>query len=282
MIGVDDERVPHPQRHDLAARAQARAAGALVRQLPGLLRAPRPVVRGRRVARRVVGVVVVVEEVPAGDVVREAVAVGVAAVGERGDQVGGVEEVIGLVVPGGLRDARVVRVVVDVERAVVVAVVLAALRRGQLARVERDLRAQRVLAPADAGVEDRDAHVGAADRALPGAVGRHAGDLPERQAAGERVLALLARGLRRVPVGGGGLRGAGREAEALVVLVEHARAAPAALGRRLGAVELRVVRRVQPHALVGVGARERRERDPGEQPEDEQDRERDATHRAGI
>ena len=112
--------------------------------LPGLLGAAGAVVGGRRVARRVVGVVVVVEEVPAGDVVDVAVAVVVAAVAERDEQVAGVEDAVGLVVAGGRRDARVVRVVVDVEGAVVVAVVLAAaLRRRQLARVQRDLLAQR-------------------------------------------------------------------------------------------------------------------------------------------
>jgi len=219
------------------------------------------VVGRRGVARGVVGVVVVVEEVPAGDVVREAVAVRVAAVREHGEQVGGVEDVVGLVVAGRLGHARVVREVVDVERAVVVAVVLATLGLGQLARVERDLRAQGVLAPADAGVQDRDAHVGPSDRALPRAVGRHAGDLAQREPARERVLRLLAGCLGWVLVGGRRLRRARREAEALLVLVVHAGALAAALGRGLRAVELGVVRRVEPHALVRVGAREGGERD---------------------
>jgi hypothetical protein len=39
-----------------------------------------------------------VEEVPAGDVVGEAVGVGVGPVGERGEQVRAVEDVVGLVV----------------------------------------------------------------------------------------------------------------------------------------------------------------------------------------
>ena len=125
LVRVGDERVPDADRDDLAARADAGAAGALVRLLPGLLGAAGAVVGGRAVARGVVGVVVVVEEVPAGDVVGVAVAVGVRAVGEDGDQVGGVEDVVGLVV-AGRRARRVVGVVVDGDRAVAVAVVLRA------------------------------------------------------------------------------------------------------------------------------------------------------------
>ena len=57
-----------------------------------LLGAAGAVAVGAAAARGVEGVVVVVEEVPAGDVVDEAVAVGVVAVGEGGDQIGGVED----------------------------------------------------------------------------------------------------------------------------------------------------------------------------------------------
>ncbi len=78
---------------------------------------------GRAAARGVEGVVVVVEEVPAGDVVDVAVGVVVAAVGEGRDQVGGVEDLVGLAVARRDRDPRVAGVVADVEGAVVVGVV---------------------------------------------------------------------------------------------------------------------------------------------------------------
>ena len=215
-------------------------------------------VGGRAVARGVVGVVVVVEEVPARDVVGVAVAVGVGAVGEDRDQVGRVEDVVGLVVAGRRRHARVVRVVVDGERAVAVAVVLrAAVRLRQLAAIERDLAPQAGLAPADAGVEDRDLDVGPAGRALPGAVGADAGDLPERVAAGLGVLLLLAEGVERVLVERGVLGRVGGEPEALVLLVEDVRAVGALLVVGLAVVEVGVVRRVDAHRLVRVRARER-------------------------
>ena len=258
LVRVGDERVPDADRDDLAARAHAGAAGALVRLLPGLLGAAGAVVGGRAVARGVVGVVVVVEEVPARDVVGVAVAVGVRAVGEDRDQVGRVEDVVGLVVAGRLRHARVVRVVVDGERAVAVAVVLRAVFwLGQLAAVERDLAPQAGLAPADAGVEDRDPDVGPPGRALPGAVGADAGDLPERVAPGLEVLLLLAGGVERVLVERGVLGGVGGEPEALVLLVEDVRAVGALLVVGLAVVEVGVVRRVEPHRLVRVRARER-------------------------
>ena len=84
---------------------------------------PDAVVRGGEVARGVVGVVVVVEEVPARDVVDEAVGVGVGAVGEGGDQVLGGDLPRRPVRPGHAAHPGVVGVVVDVERAVAVAVV---------------------------------------------------------------------------------------------------------------------------------------------------------------
>ena len=129
---------------------------------------------------------------------------------------------------------------------------------GQLCAVQRDLAAQARLAPADAGVEDRDPHVGAAGGALPGAVRAHAGDLAERVAAGLRVLLLLAGGVERVLVEGGVLGGVRSEAEALVLLVEDVRAVRALLVVGLAVVEVRVVRRVEAHRLVRVRARERR------------------------
>jgi hypothetical protein len=88
-----------------------------------------------RVARGVVGVVVVVEEVPARDVVDVAVPVVVGRIAEGCDQVAAVENRIraGLViVAGGRRDPRVARVVVDVECAVAVAVIGAARARAVL------------------------------------------------------------------------------------------------------------------------------------------------------
>ena len=210
VVGVDHERVPDAHRHDLAARADADAAGALVALLAGLLGAAR--CRGwwrssssrrrrgrcrrrrspsRRCRRR--------SRSPSSSL----------AVAERGDQVAGVEDRVRLVVvPGGRRHARVARVVVDVEGAVAVAVVLragadAVLRQRQLAAVERDLLAQAAVVPADAGVEDRDLHARGAGRVLPGAVGRDARDLAERVAAGERVL-------RRSGAGRAGRAGCGR------------------------------------------------------------------------
>ena len=68
---------------------------------------PAAVVLRREVARRVGGVVVVVEEVPAGDVVDVAVAVRVGVVGERDDEVLGVERVLVAVRARVLGDARV-------------------------------------------------------------------------------------------------------------------------------------------------------------------------------
>ena len=72
-------------------RADADPAFAVVAALGRLFGPAGAVVGGGEVARGVVGVVVVVEEVPAGDVVDEAVAVAVDAVAEGGDQVLGVE-----------------------------------------------------------------------------------------------------------------------------------------------------------------------------------------------
>jgi hypothetical protein len=256
LVRVGHERVPDADRHDLAARADAGAPGALVGLLPGLLRAAGAVVGGRAVARRIVRIVVVVEEVPAGDVVRIAVGVGVGAVGEDRDQVGGVEDVVGLVVAGGGIDAP--GIVVDGHGAVLIAVVLgAAVGLRQLLRVQRDLATQARLAPADAGVEDRDPDVRAAGRALPGTIGADAGDLAERVATCLRVLLLLAGGVEWVLVERGVLGRVRREAEALVLLVEHVRAVGALLVVGLAVVEVGVVRGVDPHRLVGVAARER-------------------------
>jgi len=258
LVRVGHERVPDADRHDLALGADAGAADALVGLLPGLLGAAGAVVGGGAVARRVVGVVVVVEEVPTGDVVGVAVAVGVRAVGEDGDQVGGVEDVVRLVVAGRRLDPRIVGVVVDRDGAVGVAVVrVAAVRLRQLLRVQRHLAAQAALAPADAGVQDRDPDVGAAGRALPGAVGADARDLAERVAPGLEVLLLLARRVERVLVQRGVLGGVGSEPEALVLLVEDVAAVRALLVVGLAEVEGGIVRRIDAHRLVRVRARER-------------------------
>ena len=170
VVGGRNERVPDPQRHQLAPRAQPRLAGRVVGLGQRLQGAPGPVAVGAAAARRVVGVVVVVEEVPAGDVVDVAVGVAIGALRERGDQVGGVEDRVGVrarvrgVVAGAIRNPRVRRVVRDVEGAVAVAVVARAGRRvgalgqRQLTPVEADLVRQLLLLPANPGVEDGDRH----------------------------------------------------------------------------------------------------------------------------
>ena len=100
---------------------------------------PGAVAVGRAAARGVEGVVVVVEEVPAGDVVDVAVAarVVVVAVRELGDQVGGVEDPVGLLVSPVDVDARVAAVVADVEGAVAVGVVLVERTRRRPGRPAR-------------------------------------------------------------------------------------------------------------------------------------------------
>ena len=157
----------------------------------------------------------------------------------------------------GVEDGRVAGVVIDVEGAVTVAVVLrATLRERQLVAVERDLLSQAAVVPADAGVEDRHLDARRAGRVLPGAVGRDAGNLAERVAARERVLRAVSDDVwvERVVVERGRLRGIRREPEALVLLVEWVRAGcRALLVVGLAAVEVGVVRRVDPNAFVGIG-----------------------------
>ena len=158
-------------------------------------------VAGGEVRRAVERVVVVVEEVPSGDVVRVAVVVVVElpacgadaevvvrdlAVPERLDQV-----LTGDLAARSLRDvrdARVVLEVVDVDHAVAVEVEAAergvrvgvtgrVLRQRQLAGVEVDLVAQASAVPPDARVEDRDRGPAVATGELPGAGCVVAGDL---------------------------------------------------------------------------------------------------------
>ncbi len=82
-VGLGDERLADAQRQHLAVRARADLAGAVVRFGGGVL-----VLAGAvAVLHLVVGVVVVVDEVPAGDVVGVAVVVVVDAVGEGDDQI---------------------------------------------------------------------------------------------------------------------------------------------------------------------------------------------------
>jgi hypothetical protein len=139
------------------------------------------VILGGEIARRVVGVVVVVEKVPSRDVVHVAVGgrVPIGAIAECGDQVGGVENSIRLVVPRGVRYPRVLPVVIDVEavasgkvvgvEAVVVGTVRAVglLRHRELVAVQSNLGAERSGAPADPRIEDRDLNAGVADGVLP-------------------------------------------------------------------------------------------------------------------
>jgi hypothetical protein len=144
VVGGDDERVPDAQRHDLAVGAHADAIDRVVRLRRGLGGPAGAVPARRAAARGVKRVVVVVEEVPAGDVVDVAVAVGVGVVGEGGDQVRPVEERVRLLVARRLADARVARVVGNVEGPVAVAVVGGAvaariLRKRQLGAIQADL-----------------------------------------------------------------------------------------------------------------------------------------------
>ena len=198
VVGRHDEGVPDPQRHDLAVGAHADAVGPVVGRARGLGGAPGAVAARRAAARGVVRVVVVVEEVPAGDVVDVAVGVGVGVVGEGRDQVRGVEERVGLLVAGGVADARVVPVIGDVEGAVAVAVVgtaggAAVPGQRQLLAVQANLLDELAGLPADPRIEDRDRRPGVAGRVLPGGVGANAGD-------------LRALGVARGDVGGATLR----------------------------------------------------------------------------
>ncbi len=124
-VAVGDEGVPGPDRHQLAVGADADPAVGVVAVLGRVLGPPGSVVRGGEVAGGVVRVVVVVEEVPAGDVVHEAVVVRVRSVAEGRDQVFGVEQARVAMRPGVGRDAGVADIVEDVEGAVAVGVVRA-------------------------------------------------------------------------------------------------------------------------------------------------------------
>jgi len=227
--GVGDERLAHTQRQLHAVGAATNLAGTVVGfgsrvfELAGAVAVLHVVER----------IVVVVDVVPAGDVVGIAVAVVVAAVGEGDDQVLGREhpgravaafpgrrrEGASRVVLDHIRHTRVAGVVEHIEHALTqhvvgdrpaaarraagkgaVCVEVTAgcgargfavdpgrrverarhvdFRRGQLARVEQELRAQHAhsaaVVPLDARVELGDRHVGAADRDLHRGVDRAA------------------------------------------------------------------------------------------------------------
>ncbi len=196
VVHVRDERVPDPQRHDRARRAGPVGEPGLA---VGVLRLAGPVAVVDVVHR----VVVVLEEVPPGDVVDVAVVIRVHPVGERADEILGID----LVVAVEVGHPRVGPVVGDVEHAVGVPVgcavvvrvavhVVAAepgvvrvrahvavgvLRAGQLRAVEVVLAQQlgAGLLPADPGVEHGDRDVGTTGRHLPGLVQPHALDAIE-------------------------------------------------------------------------------------------------------
>jgi len=205
VVHVDDEAVARAQHEEPAVGADADVALAVV----GLVARHAPLARAVAVARVVVGVVVVLVEVPATDVVGVPVGVVVDAVREEGDEVARVEDAVLVLVADHARlrrrrrvragvanvgrvgrhgaDPRIVRVVRDAEDAVAVAVV-SGERAGAAARaavrvlglVLRQLRGVQVrlvgqiaLVPLDATVDDRDPHVGAPDRVRPADVDVH-------------------------------------------------------------------------------------------------------------
>ena len=136
IVGAVQRLLTGADRQQQAPGADARAERLVVRLRGGDALLVVGVVVGRVGGRRVVLVVV---EVPAGDVVGEAVAVVVPAVGERDDQVLRIDHAVavGVVHPG------VAGVVGRRHRAVAVLVVgRRAVRPGQLAGVEEDLARQ--------------------------------------------------------------------------------------------------------------------------------------------
>ena len=153
--------------------------------------------------------------------------------------------------PGVGWNAGVVREVVHVHRAVAVQVEPAVsggrvrvagrvLRERELARVQVDLCAQARAIPLDAGVEDRDDHVRAAPRELPGAGRVVTGDLVARR----RRAPSLPDAVRSVVVDGA-WREHGREPEEVEALVVEVRLR-GLVAARLGVVVVGVVRLVEP------------------------------------
>jgi hypothetical protein len=144
-IGGSDERIPQTQHHQAAARARGSAVLAVIGFSRRVLRPTGTVVLRGSIARGVGWVVVVVEEIPARDIVDVGVPIRVDAIGESADDVLPVE-------PGGNAvrtaigvDARIVGVVVDVEGAVAVRIVRGRRRavgqtgQRQLSAVQPDL-----------------------------------------------------------------------------------------------------------------------------------------------
>ena len=172
VVDVGDERVAHPHLEQHAVGALGDLLLDLGRRVAALASA---VAVGHVVGRVVVALV----EVPTRDVVDVAVVVVVLAVGERADQVAGIDVVVAVVTE--VVHPRVVGIVGHVEHAVVVHVVglqrpaplgdarRARARHGQLAPVEEELVHQLggLEAPFDAAVHQRDDRVGPAGRLLP-------------------------------------------------------------------------------------------------------------------
>lgn len=208
--GVGQGGSRHPQREQRAIRASAGPPDAVVgrsRHLERLQRAQ------RSTGSAVEGVVVVRQEVPATDVVHQAVLVAVLLVGEEGDQVLGIDEAVPVQVApiraggqagvhhlGGRGQLLVLGrgEVLGVEATIAVAVMrnrprgeaaVSVLGRRQLAWRERPAVHQIALAPAHSGVEQGDHHPGVASGMRPGAVHPGAysgGSLLCREPAGER------------------------------------------------------------------------------------------------
>ncbi len=185
VVDLADEAVGDAHGDDHAARAVAGVALVVV----GLRGGPAHLARAVAEARGVGGVVVVLEEVPAGDVVGVAVVVVVAVVGEHPDEVARVDDAVAVgvvVLPHGVAahagvaghdiaraagDAGVAHVVLHVDHAVAVGVVgRGAHGHRELAGVQRDLVDEVGVVPVDARVEHRDHHPGVADGEPPRAV----------------------------------------------------------------------------------------------------------------
>ena len=204
VVAVGHERVPDAHRDRHAVRT-----GAGVVSVVCLRRGPLRLSRSVPVLDVVVGVVVVVEEVPAGDVVHEAVGVTVAAVRERDDQVLRCHHP-GRPDPPGIAEihAGVARVVTHVEDSVAVAVVRgAAVRQRQLAAIQPGLAPQVQhrpgVVPLDAGVEHGERHVVPAGGRLPSRVDGGVG-VDDVASAHAEELARVGR-IGAAGLGGGGV-----------------------------------------------------------------------------
>ncbi len=185
------EAVRHAQRHVHRAWRDAREPAAVV----GLLDLVRRLAGSVAILDVIRGVVVLLIEVPAGDVVHEAVAIVVDAVGEGADHVLPVAKAVSV----GIGHAGIV---VDVHDPVAVAVVDdAAGRERELSRVERRRARELRGAPADAAVEHGHHDVRPAGAALPRSHDVHArpgAELPGVVAAGIEVVGQHARGKEEI------------------------------------------------------------------------------------